>query len=182
MKFIFISIKVYSNKVYAYLSLYVTVLPLSAHLYLLLSSPVPMAPILMNSKNTEINSLQECLDGCHLRQVIVIRIWLDTYEDDIFPWVLSNIHIQQLASEWDTTPCTLKYWAAVEVYSLASSLEYAANSKLNIEDDISMLIYHCIISARHIFTFPQTYDGFFSRKKRVSFRTKFSQKKNCESM
>jgi hypothetical protein len=33
---------------------------------------------------------------CRLRQVTLIRIWLDFYEDDMSPWVLSSIHIQRL--------------------------------------------------------------------------------------
>ncbi len=32
---------------------------------------------------------------CRLRQVLMIRIWLDFYEDDMLPWVLSSIHIQR---------------------------------------------------------------------------------------
>jgi hypothetical protein len=32
---------------------------------------------------------------CRLRQVLMIRIWLDFYEDDMSPWVLSSIHIQR---------------------------------------------------------------------------------------
>ncbi len=29
-------------------------------------------------------------------RVLIIRIWLDFYEDDMSPWVLSSIHIQRL--------------------------------------------------------------------------------------
>ncbi len=35
-------------------------------------------------------------DPCRLRPVIIIRIWLDFYEDDMLPWVLASIHIQRL--------------------------------------------------------------------------------------
>ncbi len=33
---------------------------------------------------------------CSLRHVLIIRIWLDFYEDDMSPWVLASIHIQRL--------------------------------------------------------------------------------------
>ncbi len=49
----------------------------------------------MNSKYTEIkqNHPKECSDDpCHLRQVIIISIWLDFY---VSPWVLSSIHFQR---------------------------------------------------------------------------------------
>ncbi len=36
------------------------------------------------------------VDPCRLRQVIITRIWLDFYEDDRLPWVLSSIHIQRI--------------------------------------------------------------------------------------
>jgi hypothetical protein len=35
-------------------------------------------------------------EPCRLRQVLMIRIWLHFYEDDMSPWVLSSIHIQRL--------------------------------------------------------------------------------------
>jgi hypothetical protein len=34
-------------------------------------------------------------DPCRPRKVIIVRIWLDFYDDDMLPWVLSSIHIQR---------------------------------------------------------------------------------------
>jgi hypothetical protein len=34
------------------------------------------------------------VDPYRLRQVIIVRIWLDFYEDNMLPCVLSSIHIQ----------------------------------------------------------------------------------------
>jgi hypothetical protein len=49
-------------------------------------------------KLPEIDHPKECRDDpCRLRQVIIIRIWLDFYEDDMSRWVLSSIHIQRSA-------------------------------------------------------------------------------------
>jgi hypothetical protein len=59
----------------------------------------------MNSKSTEIHHPKECQDDpCRLIQVINIRIWLDFYEDDMSPWVLSSKRIQR---ENSTKPCTV---------------------------------------------------------------------------
>jgi hypothetical protein len=45
---------------------------------------------------TERNHPEEYKDDpCRMRQVLNIHIWLDFYEDDMSPWVLSSIHIQQ---------------------------------------------------------------------------------------
>jgi hypothetical protein len=56
-----------------------------------------MTQILTSSKYTERNHLKECNDDrCRLNQVFIIRIWLDFYEDDMSPWVLSSIHIQRV--------------------------------------------------------------------------------------
>jgi hypothetical protein len=48
-----------------------------------------MAPILKNkNKYTVRNQPKECEDEpCRPSQVIIIRIWLDFYEDDMLPWV-----------------------------------------------------------------------------------------------
>ncbi len=46
-------------------------------------------------KYTERNHPKEYLgDPCFLRQLLIIRIRLDFYEDYMSPWVLSSIHIQ----------------------------------------------------------------------------------------
>jgi hypothetical protein len=59
-----------------------------------------MAPILMNSKYTEINQITPKHVKMTLPSAtgIIIRIWLDFYEDDMLPWVLSRagIHKQKL--------------------------------------------------------------------------------------
>jgi hypothetical protein len=49
-----------------------------------------MALILAKFKYTERNQPKEYQgDPCHLRQLLILRIWLDFYEDDMPPWVLS---------------------------------------------------------------------------------------------
>jgi hypothetical protein len=48
-------------------------------------------------KYPERNHLQEYSDvPCRLKPVLILHIWLDSYEDDMLPWVLSNVLIQRL--------------------------------------------------------------------------------------
>ncbi len=56
-----------------------------------------MATILKNSKYTEINQSPQSMLRWPLPFAtgIIIRSWLDFYEDDMLPWVLSSIHIQR---------------------------------------------------------------------------------------
>jgi hypothetical protein len=56
-----------------------------------------MALILGKFKYTERNHPKEYEgDPCCLRHLLILGIWLDFYEDDMSPWILSSIHIQHL--------------------------------------------------------------------------------------
>ncbi len=59
-------------------------------------------PLYCNGSNTEeiekykkITPRNVKMTPAALRQVHILRIWLDFYEDDMSPWVLSCIHIQR---------------------------------------------------------------------------------------
>jgi hypothetical protein len=62
--------------------------------------PQITVPIYRNKSPQKIS-----VDPCRLRQVIIIRIWLDFYEDDRLPWVRSSIHIQ--CFKWNPAMFTL---------------------------------------------------------------------------
>jgi hypothetical protein len=72
---------------------------LTAHLYCSYFIPPQKKKFLLQCwliPNNRKKSPQKMLDDpCRLRQVIIVRIWLDFYEDDMLPWVLASIHIQR---------------------------------------------------------------------------------------
>jgi hypothetical protein len=59
-----------------------------------------------NSPGEKLTSMWELHLGIKQAGAYLLRIWIDFCEDDMSPWVLSSIHIQQYLPNIQSTECS----------------------------------------------------------------------------